>query len=263
MYFRIGRSDSNGPTIPTNFDNFLARAAKQTVLHYNQGWAKGFKYGIKYWEIWNEPDFTPFWSGTPQQYFELYQKVATAVREADPDAIIGGPTSATFSDKSGMRATFLKFVSDNKLPLDFYSFHKYTDQTQDPFGVCAHGHDPARGARHVRVYETELSISEFETSLMGESVLGDDAGQAGFMAQSLIYLQQAGVARSFNYGRISSPPSKENLAFSAISKLNATPVKLCSSASGKTAALRWCRATTMRRSRCCKSSSPAIRFPSR
>ena len=27
-----------------------------TVRHYNRGWANGHEWGIRYWEIWNEPD---------------------------------------------------------------------------------------------------------------------------------------------------------------------------------------------------------------
>ena len=26
------------------------------IKHYNSGWANGYHYNIKYWEIWNEPD---------------------------------------------------------------------------------------------------------------------------------------------------------------------------------------------------------------
>jgi hypothetical protein len=227
VYFRIGRCNANVPTVPANFDNF-AKAAKQVVMHYNQGWAKGFNYGIKYWEIWNEPDFKPFWSGTPQQYFDLYKKVSLAVREAEPEAIIGGPTSATFSDMFGMRATFLKFVKDNNLPLDFYSFHKYTNSTNDPYELARMAMAHRAELDMFGFTKTDVINSEFETSLMGDVVLGGTAGRAGFMAQSLIYLQQAGVARSFMYGGISATPSKENLGYSAVSKLNATPVKLCS-----------------------------------
>jgi len=47
---------------------------KHVVMHYNKGWANGFTYGIKYFEIWNEPDFSPFWAGTGEQYHELYGK---------------------------------------------------------------------------------------------------------------------------------------------------------------------------------------------
>ena len=38
-------------------------------------------HGIRYWEVWNEPDLGKlFWGGTPEQYFELYAKIARAVK---------------------------------------------------------------------------------------------------------------------------------------------------------------------------------------
>ena len=40
---------------PSDYDKW-ARICEHIVRHYNEGWADGFEYGIKYWEIWNEPD---------------------------------------------------------------------------------------------------------------------------------------------------------------------------------------------------------------
>ena len=33
-----------------------ARICEHVIRHYNRGWADGFEWNIKYWEIWNEPD---------------------------------------------------------------------------------------------------------------------------------------------------------------------------------------------------------------
>ena len=40
------------------------------------------------WELWYEPDIT-YWRGTPQQFFELYEVTATALRQALPQAQLG------------------------------------------------------------------------------------------------------------------------------------------------------------------------------
>ncbi|MCR5264253.1 MAG: hypothetical protein K6D94_10290, partial [Clostridiales bacterium] len=50
-----------------------ARISANIVRHYNEGWADGQRYGIKYWEIWNEPENPPMWTGTKEEYFELYK----------------------------------------------------------------------------------------------------------------------------------------------------------------------------------------------
>jgi xylan 1,4-beta-xylosidase len=44
------------------------------------------------WEVWNEPDI-PYWRGTPEEYFKLYDFSAEAILRALPAARIGGPDS--------------------------------------------------------------------------------------------------------------------------------------------------------------------------
>ena len=129
--FRIGRSIGADPTPPADMDKY-AQIARHIVLHYNQGWDHGFDYGLRYWEVWNEPDFRVFWTGTPQQYYELYEKVAHAIKEADPKALIGGPTISKPLDATPYREGFLEFVSAKKLPLDFFAWHCHTMDSNDP-----------------------------------------------------------------------------------------------------------------------------------
>jgi xylan 1,4-beta-xylosidase len=84
------------------------------------------------WEVWNEPDI-PYWHGTPEEYFRLYDVSVDAVRRAVPFATIGGPDStAPSGDKAAafLRA-FLEHCARGKnyatgktgAPLDFISFH--------------------------------------------------------------------------------------------------------------------------------------------
>jgi len=230
VFFRVGRSATFMPgfpnsAVPPDFDKY-AEVVKHIVLHYNKGWASGAHYGIRYFEIWNEPDFVPFWSGTAQQFYELYAKVACGIKSADRRALIGGPAITTFNDYTGMRESFLGYVSEHSAPLDFFSFHKYTDKSNDPF-------DYARVATFYRgllddygFRDTRLVNSEYGYSLAGDPVIGGDAGKAAFAAAAQIYMQEAPVDLATSYMPISSPPSKENLGFKAVSMLNATPWRL-------------------------------------
>ncbi len=97
------------------------------IKHYNDGWAKGFKYNIKYWEIWNEPDNPDkncMWTGTVKAYLELYKAASRAIKKYDPELKVGG-FSATMVNPE-FDAQFFKFCRKNKLPLDFFSWHTYT-----------------------------------------------------------------------------------------------------------------------------------------
>ena len=102
-----------------------ARICSHIVAHYNDGWANGFHWNIKYWIVWCEPNEWKLWSGTEEQYFELYKVTSTLLKKEHPEIKIGGPawgSGATFPEK--MEA-FLKYCSENKLPLDVFTWNQY------------------------------------------------------------------------------------------------------------------------------------------
>ncbi|MEP6701089.1 MAG: glycosyl hydrolase, partial [Bacteroidota bacterium] len=85
-----------------------------------------------YFEVWNEPDLAGFFSGTPDEYFKLYQVTANAVKSVSASYRVGGPASA----RNNWINPFLKFCEENKVPLDFVSTHAYnTRSVLDEFGV--------------------------------------------------------------------------------------------------------------------------------
>jgi hypothetical protein len=137
--FRVGYSAEwkyhpvvhNAP--PRDFAKWAAICA-HIFQHYNQGWANGYHYSIKYWEIWNEPDIPSFWSGTPEQYFQLYEFTARSLKSLDPSIMVGGPTLATSLE---FLEGFLKYGADHKVPLDFVSWHIYAQQTNEVVAKAA------------------------------------------------------------------------------------------------------------------------------
>ncbi|MGD0736659.1 MAG: beta-xylosidase [Terracidiphilus sp.] len=83
------------------------------------------------WEVWNEPDI-PYWHGTPAEYDRLYDFTAAAIRQALPNAKIGGPEATGVSDHSEpFLRQFLEHCShgvnaatgEKGAPLDFISYH--------------------------------------------------------------------------------------------------------------------------------------------
>jgi xylan 1,4-beta-xylosidase len=88
-----------------------------------------------YWEIWNEPDGKYYWKGTEDEYNQLYDYGVAGVRQAIPNARVGGPATTgpgpgTQGKASEYLRAFLAHCAKNKsaatggrIPLDFISFH--------------------------------------------------------------------------------------------------------------------------------------------
>jgi hypothetical protein len=202
VFFRLGRSDltmvgiDNDNTPPADFDKF-AEIARHIVLHYNSGWANGFTYNIRYWEIWNEPDLTPFWTGTAAQYYSLYQKVSAAVKSVDATLKVGGPVIATHNDYRGTKDSFLAFLKTNGLPLDFFSFHWYP-QFVDPLDFYRLGVEYRALLDSYGFTSTELHLNEWNYQLY--SSVAEEV-HAAFVATSMIYMQKAPIDRACCYAR--------------------------------------------------------------
>ena len=104
-----------------------ARICEHVIRHYNRGWANGFKWSIKYWEIWNEADIDEnwqkdgkprTWGGTPEQFFEFYEIAAKHLKGKFPELKIGGPA---FARRMPWGERFLKYQQEHGTPIDFFS----------------------------------------------------------------------------------------------------------------------------------------------
>jgi len=124
---------------PKDFEKWAA-ICLGVVRHYNEGWAHGHHYGIRYWEIWNEPENRPaMWSGSDDDYFRLYRAAATGLKKHDPQLKVGGPAvgySGEFANgvlrPSAFVTNFLSLCRRESLPLDFFSWHCYTGDSGEP-----------------------------------------------------------------------------------------------------------------------------------
>src|SRR4028119_553704 len=57
------------------------------------------RYGLEevrrwYFEVWNEPNLSGFWSGTQAEYWQLYEASARALKRVDARLPVGGPASS-------------------------------------------------------------------------------------------------------------------------------------------------------------------------
>ena len=113
-----------------------ARVCEHIIRHYNEGWANGMRLGIKYWEIWNEPDLDEedwktaphTWGGSPEQFLDFYEVAAKYLDSRFPDLMIGGP--ALCWDEAWAER-FLQRMQQKGVSLDFFSWHIYERHVEE------------------------------------------------------------------------------------------------------------------------------------
>ena len=139
IFYRLGASIEHGVkfgTYPPKDFLKWARICEHIIRHYNEKWANGFEFGIEYWEIWNEPDCknadgsNPCWQGTEEQFIEFYSVAAKYLKNTFPNLKIGGPAFCNIWQDAFVNK-FLKSISENHIPLDFFSYHWYGKRISD------------------------------------------------------------------------------------------------------------------------------------
>jgi xylan 1,4-beta-xylosidase len=236
IYYRIGRSWGANSAPPADFDKF-ASVVKHIAMHYNQGWANGFHYDIRYWEFWNEPGFI-FWTGTPERLYSLYEKTARALKSVDPSLKVGGDAIANAYDDEPYREGFIDYCAAHKLPLDFYSWHTYADRSADPY-------DAVRLSKQIRSILDSHGYPKAE-SVLSEWNLTPDFTEhekarlqgienAAFVGAVLSYFQDAPIDRAMFYRGdaawmglfgLDGQYFKTAYAFKAMGQMQDTPQRL-------------------------------------
>lgn len=193
-----------------------ARICERIIAHYNEGWANGYKMGIEYWQIWNEPEesepkegynlkpgqrMSMMWNGSKEQYFELYDITSRHLKKRFGDTIkIGGPSATGCFGKTpaaddmsynarayrkinSWNRDFVRFVAEKKCPFDFYSFHSYRSVKDTMTGVReVEGILKENGLSHV-----EMLLDEWNSVNMSQEY--GEIAQSAHYAAMLIALQ--------------------------------------------------------------------------
>ena len=129
---------------PRDFEKW-ARICEHIIMHYNEGWANGFKLGIKNFEIWNAPDSAEGFSGDPIEYFELYRVCANHLKTRFPKIKIGAYGARGFYSLNRLDATdemknsiafmqkFFNYITkeETRAPLDFFTWSCYTSNPEE------------------------------------------------------------------------------------------------------------------------------------
>ena len=221
VFYRLGCTIENHHYIkaynimpPKDFSKW-AEICAGIVRHYTQGWANGFKSNIHYWEIWNEPENGSMWLGSREQFYELYRIAARRLKAEFPDIKVGGYASTGFyainrPDASEQRKSllvwfndFLAYVSapETKAPLDFFSWHLYTD---DPDEIAIHSNYVTETLRKYGFDNVENIFNEWNYVIKDRTPwvrwprMKNHFG-ASFVAAAFALLQNSGVDKAMYY----------------------------------------------------------------
>ena len=133
VFYRLGNKIDHRvkkyDSVPPKDYRKWAVICEHIVRHYNYGWADGFEWNIRYWEIWNEPENgRECWDAPFEDFLPLFEITAKHLKGLFPELKIGGPAFATggVDKKTEM---FLGYMREHGVPLDFFSWHTYRPDT--------------------------------------------------------------------------------------------------------------------------------------
>jgi xylan 1,4-beta-xylosidase len=119
---------ATGWAYPPNDYNKWAELVFQWVRHCVERYGKA-EVEQWYWQVWNEPNLSFYWRGTPEEFLKLHDYAIDAVRRALPTARVGGcdvaGSGGAFFDSFLRHVTSETNFATGKVgtPTDFLSFH--------------------------------------------------------------------------------------------------------------------------------------------
>lgn len=165
-----------------------SRLIDRVVSHCAERYGKG-EVSEWFFEVWNEPNLSAFWSGNQRDYFRLYRNTAEAIKKIDGSFKVGGPATA----KSQWIEDFVDFCERNGVPADFISTHHYPtngferiEDTEEQLFKSQRGimrqvaEDTRRYAVNRPVYYTEWNASSNP-----RNPLHDEPYAAAFVASTI------------------------------------------------------------------------------
>jgi xylan 1,4-beta-xylosidase len=164
------------------------------------------RYGARevgqwFFEVWNEPNLRAFWTGSREDYFELYRTTVGAIKAVDPSFRVGGPATA----RDGWIDEFIDFCETAHVAVDFVSTHHYpTDADLSASDTETH---LARGRRSIlrqwaqdsrrRARGRPLHYTEWNTSSDPRDPLHDEPYAAAFVVKTL--MEVSGLVDAYSF----------------------------------------------------------------
>jgi hypothetical protein len=204
-------TDEPGPNKPINQSNVWSRFVAAAATRYQSR--------VHTWEVWNEPDFSQFWSGSVADYARLLKVAYLTVRSVDPSAqvLVGGMMYWEWTNRAGVEHAWLRAFLDelardpraaangyyfDAIPWHFYSRPSDSyDRVRSAVNLLS-----ARGVRGKSMWinesnapacgEPPLYVSCSDPNYKGSASVDE---QADYVVQTLCYALAAGVERFIQF----------------------------------------------------------------
>ena len=178
---QAGRHEDNSQVLEPVKDSEIeawAQRVKQDIATL-----RGRGVDVRYVEIWNEPDFSNNWGGTPESFARFFAKSGRRLRELLPEGMrIGGPSmgSGTGGGRRLFRLIAKSCVREGFEP-DFLSWHQYGGMPTDQelMGIVD---ETRRIVMAAGLTVPELILSEWNMTMPPNLALEDHRAAANFVA---------------------------------------------------------------------------------
>lgn len=200
-------SDTPAPGKGINPANPWAVFVANTVERYRPGgalarrglWPAGV--GVRHWEIWNEPDYRTFWTGSVADYYRLLQVAHHTIVSRDPDAtvLLGG---LAFYDQPDWFNELLRLTHGDpaRAYFDAFSFHHYLSLTQSERQMeRVRDSLAAYGLPNTPIWITESGVSVWDDEPALSHGVPPTAPLRGTMAEQAAYVIEH-AALAFYHG---------------------------------------------------------------
>ncbi len=193
-----------------NPQNLWARYVRDVVTRY--------KGRVKYWEIWNEPDYAEvFWAGTVADYYQMLKVSYQTIKAIDPEAKVLMAGLAYYFNPHFLEDLLRVMMADptgraNNYYFDILAWHTYSG----PRGIVDRVADSRRlltstvGMKPIWLNET--NVPPWDESRINVyrpfTYAATTAEQAAYILQTFAYAVASGVEKVFVY-RLKDEPSED------------------------------------------------------
>jgi xylan 1,4-beta-xylosidase len=182
VYILSDRWGYPGNGMPPPYEDFGAwerfvRAAARTSRRAD---------GEVLWDVWNEPNESWFWRGTPEQLYETYRIAENVLRqELGPDAMVGGPS--VYGWRSDWIDGLLEYCRTNGCQVNVLSWHELSN------GSIPAIEDRLKWARENLLESSRYRALRIRELHVNEAITAVDQYRPGSVLGVMHYLEAGGA----------------------------------------------------------------------